>query len=151
MDSISSFLGIIKKAGKLEIGEEPVGAACRARKSALVITASDAAENSVRRATHFAEAGQVPILTVSLDKAQLGQSLGKSPCAMISINDIGFAAALLKKITEVSPVDPEILASIELKANKALQRQKEKRAHERNLLRGKKKPWSPNPKDKKHT
>lgn len=142
MDSIGSFLGLIKKAGKLDVGEEPVGAACRSRKSFLVITASDAAQNSIRRATHFAQAAQVPVLAVSFNKADLGQILGRPPCAMISINEIGFAAALVKKLCALNPdLYQSAYEQLEQKASKSLQRQKEKRAHEKNLLRGKKKSW----------
>jgi len=141
MDNVSAFLGLIKKAGKLEVGEEPVGASCRAKKASLVIIASDAAENSIRRATHYAEAGKVPILPVSLDKGQLGQAIGKPPCAMISITDIGFSAALAKKLVAVSPEDGELISEqLAQKSVRVMQRRKEKQAHEKKLLRGKKKP-----------
>lgn len=140
MDSIESFLGLIRKAGKLGIGEEPVSAACRARKASLVIIACDAAQNSMRRATHFAETGQVPTLTVPLDKETLGQTLGRPPCAMVSINDVGFAAALVKKLSTANPNACEsIRVQLDQKAARVLQRQKEKRVYEKNLLRGKKK------------
>jgi ribosomal protein L7Ae-like RNA K-turn-binding protein len=140
MDSFASFFGLIKKAGKLDIGEEPVGSACRAKKSSLLITAHDAAPNTIRRATHFAETGQVPILTVPLNKEELGQILGRPPCAMVSINDVGFAAALVKKLAASNPnAYDAIHAQLEQRASKAMQRQKEKRAHEKNLFRGKKK------------
>ena len=58
-DPILHLIGLAKKAGKLEIGEEPVGAACRARHAKLVLLAADAAPNTVRRAAHFGEAGRV--------------------------------------------------------------------------------------------
>ena len=34
-DPVLHLLGLAKKAGRLEIGEEPVGAACRARQARL--------------------------------------------------------------------------------------------------------------------
>ena len=40
-DPILHLLGLARKAGRLEIGEEPVGAACRARQARLVLLASD--------------------------------------------------------------------------------------------------------------
>jgi len=52
------MLGLAKKAGRLEVGEEPVGAAARARDARLIVVAEDAAENTVRRVRHFADAGQ---------------------------------------------------------------------------------------------
>lgn len=151
MDSFASFLGLIKKAGKLDIGEEPVGAACRAKKSSLVITACDAAPNSVRRATHFAEIGQVPSLSVPMGKEVLGQTLGRPPCAMVSINDIGFAATLVKKLSHSNPDVYDLIGlELEQKAAKGLQRQKEKHAHEKNLLRGKKKSQVSRPRSEKN-
>ena len=48
-DPILHLIGLAKKAGKLEIGEEPVGAACRARQAKLVLLAADAAPNTFRR------------------------------------------------------------------------------------------------------
>ena len=143
MDNLISFLGLINKAGKLAIGEEPVGTACRARRARLIIMASDAAANSQRRAAHFAEAGQCPCVTIPLSKGEVGGALGRSSCAMAAISDVGFAAALMKKL---APSDPEaydsILQTLDQKAVKALQRQKEQRAHEKKLQRGNKKPWA---------
>ena len=59
MDSALHLLGIARKAGRVEVGEEPAGAACRARQARVLLVAADAADNSVRRAARFAEAGQV--------------------------------------------------------------------------------------------
>lgn len=139
MDNVSAFLGLIKKAGKLEIGEEPVGAACRAKKASLVLIAADAAPNSLRRATHFAEAGQILILPVSMDKETLGAVIGRPPCAMLAVMDIGLSAALAQKIVaENLDLDATCLEALEQKCKKSMQRRKEKHAHQKNLLRGKK-------------
>ena len=58
MDNILHMVGLALKAGRLEVGEEPVGAACRARDCRLILVARDAADNSFRRVKHFADAGQ---------------------------------------------------------------------------------------------
>ena len=50
MDSVLHLLGIARKAGRVEVGEEPVGAAARARQAKLILVAGGAAENSDRRA-----------------------------------------------------------------------------------------------------
>lgn len=130
----------------MEIGEEPVGAVCRARKASLVILASDAASNSIRRAAHFGEAGNVLQVPIPLTKAEMGTALGRSTCAMAAFTDVGMAAALVKKLAATDP-EPYAAAQEALgqRAARVLQRQKEKRAHEKNLLRGKKKPWSFSP------
>ena len=44
MDSTTSLLGLALRAGRLAVGEEPVGAACRAHKAYLLLLACDAAD-----------------------------------------------------------------------------------------------------------
>ena len=39
MDNTLHLLGIAKKAGRLEVGEEPVGAAARARQARVILLA----------------------------------------------------------------------------------------------------------------
>lgn len=142
--SILPLVGLIKKAGRLEIGEEPVGACARARQAKLILVACDAAENSKRRAGHFAEAGGVPWVEVPFTKAELGGMMGRTSCAMAAITDAGFAASLVSKLAAADPERyGETAADLDAKARKVLQRQKEQRRHEKNLREGKKKPWVP--------
>ena len=142
-DPILHLLGLAKKAGRLEVGEEPVGAACRAKQAKLLLLASDAASNTFRRAAHFAQAGSVLWLEAPYTKSELGLALGRGPCAMLALTDVGFAASLVQKL---SARDPERYASaaeqLQAKAARTLQRQKEKRQHEKNLREGKHKPWA---------
>ena len=147
-DPVLHLLGLCKKAGRLEIGEEPVGAACRARQAKLVLLAADAAPNTRRRAAHFGETGNALWLETSFDKAELGSVLGRSSCAMLAVTDAGFAAALAEKL---AARDLEKYGSaaqlLREKADRVLQRQKEQRRHEKNLRLGKRKPWAPPPKE----
>ena len=97
-DPILHLLGLAKKAGRLEIGEEPVGAAARAHQARVLLLAADAAPNTVRRAAHFGEAGGALWLQMPFTKAELGEQLGRSSCAMLAVTDFGFAAALAEKL-----------------------------------------------------
>ena len=147
-DPILHLLGLAKKAGRLELGEEPVGAACRARQARLVLLAADAAPNTRRRTAHFGEAGNVLWLETPFTKEELGAVLGRSSCAMVALTDAGFAAAILEKL---AARDPEKFGpaarQLREKADQVLQRQKEQRQHEKNLRQGKRKPWAPPPKE----
>ena len=80
MDNTLHLLGIAQKAGRLEVGEEPVGAAARARQARVILLACDAAANTARRAGHFGEAGNVLWLTVPYTKAELGGAVGRASC-----------------------------------------------------------------------
>ena len=140
-DPVLHLLGLAKKAGRLEIGEEPVGAACRARQARLVLLAQDAAPNTRRRTAHFGQSGDVLWLEAPFDKAQLGFILGRFSCAMLAITDAGFAAAVTEKLALADPDKYGFAAQqLRARADRALKRQKEKRQHEKNILAGKKKP-----------
>ena len=145
-DPILHLLGLAKKAGRLELGEEPVGAVCRARQARLVLLASDAAPNTARRAAHFGQAGNVLWLELPFTKAELGDRFSRSSCAMLALTDAGFAAAVAEKL---AARDPErygpAAQQLREKADKVLQRQREQRRHEKNLREGKKHPWAPPP------
>ena len=146
-DPILHLLGLAKKAGRLEVGEEPVGALCRARQAKLVLLSADAAPNTCRRAAHFGQAGNVLWLALPFSKAELGLALGRSSCAMVALADSGFAASILEKLAARDPEKYGPAAQqIREKADRALQRQREKRQHEKNLREGKRKPWAPPPK-----
>ena len=98
MNNILSMLGLAKKAGRVEIGEEPVGAAARAHDARLILLASDAADNTLRRARHFAEAGACLLTQIPATKDELGSAVGRTSCAMLAVTDIGFADAVAKKL-----------------------------------------------------
>ena len=145
-DPILHLLGLARKAGRLEVGEEPVGAACRAHHARLVLLASDAAPNTCRRAAHFGQAGNVLFLELPFTKAELGFVLGRGSCAMLALTDAGFAASVLEKLADRDPERYGPAAQqLREKADRMLQRQREKRQHEKNLRAGKRKPWAPPP------
>ena len=148
-DPILHLLGLAKKAGRLEIGEEPVGALCRARHARLILLASDAAPNTRRRCAHFGEIGNVLWLEVPATKAELGFCLGRTSCAMLALSDAGFAASIVEKLSAQNPERYGPAAQqLRTKADRMLQRQREKRQHEKNLREGKRKPWAPPPQPK---
>ena len=139
-DPVLHLLGLAKTAGKLEIGEEPVGAVCRSRHARLLLLAADAAPNTCRRAAHFGEAGNVLWLPLPHTKEELGFVLGRKSCAMLAVTDFGMAAAIGEKLAQQDERFAPAAQQLRVKADRALQRQKEKRQHEKNVQMGKKKP-----------
>ena len=147
MNSALRLLGIARKAGRLEMGEEPVAAAARAHQARVILLASDAADNSVRRAGHFAQGGNTVLVETPFTKAELGAAVGRTACAMLAVTDAGLASAFVEKLARENPERwGEAAQALSAKAQKVLQRQKEKRAHEKNLRRAGKKPWAAPPK-----
>lgn len=102
-DSALSLLGLALRGNNLAVGEEPVEEACKTGRARLVLTAADAADNSVRRAQRWAEGCGVPWARVPWDKAALGFALGRSACAMAALTDAGLAAALADKLAQSGP------------------------------------------------
>ena len=143
MDNALRLIGLARKGGRVEVGEEPVGAAARARKARLVVLAADAADNTLRRAAHFAQAGAVPAVQSPYTKGELGLAVGRTSCAMLAITDYGLAAAFAQKLAAVDQEQyGDTAALLEEKAQRALQRQKEQRRHEKKMERAAAKPWA---------
>ena len=131
------MIGLAKKAGRVEIGEEPVGSAARSKHARVILVASDAAVGSVRRAYAFAQTGACLCLTIPADKDALGRALGRSSCAMAAVTDVGFADAIVKKLAVMDPEHYEQASQrLQIKARRAMERREEQARHEKNLRRG---------------
>lgn len=139
-DPILHLLGLAKRAGKLQIGEEPVGTVARARKAKLIVVAENATDNTKRRATHFSEQGNAPFLVLPSSKEEMGAILGRESVAMLAVTDAGLAGAIGDKLVALDPERYTVVGErLREKADRTLARQKEKRRHEKNAQ--KKKPW----------
>ena len=122
------MIGLAKKAGRVEIGEEPVGSAARSKHARVILVASDAAAGSVRRAYAFAQTGACLCLTIPADKDALGRALGRSSCAMAAVTDVGFADAIVKKLAAMDPEHYEQASRrLQIKARRAMERRDKKR------------------------
>lgn len=131
-NNLLHLIGLAKKAGRLEAGEEPVGMVCRAQDARLILLASDAAASTARRALHFAQEGKCLSIRLPFSKDQLGRAVGRTSCAIAAITDIGFASAVAGKL---AASDPDAYGGtaekLKLKAKRAAERHKaaeEKRA-----------------------
>lgn len=139
MERVLSMIGLAHKAGRVEIGEEPVGAAARAKKARVILVASDAAPASVRRASSFARAGACILLTVPVSKELMGRALGRTAVAMAAVTDVGLAGAIVQKL---AALDPDTYGSaaeqLAVKARRAQERREEQLRHEKKMRRSKK-------------
>lgn len=138
-NGLAGLLGIARKAGKLELGEESVSSAAKAHKARAILLAADAGERTRRHAENLVT-GNCPLLSVPLTKAQLGSAAGHGPCAILALTDVGLANAAAKKLEGVAP---EVRQHLEHKAAKTLRRRRETRRQEKEARQGK--PWAPPP------
>ena len=54
-NNVLSLLGLALRGGRLAVGEEPAALAAKTGQARLLLTSSDAAGNTLRRAEHLAE------------------------------------------------------------------------------------------------
>lgn len=133
------YLGLARRGGNIAIGEEPVGAVCRAGHGRLLVLAKDAADHTVRRARSFAASGKPPIVKVPFTKEELGSALGCNACAMAVLLDVALAQAFVKALPE-QETHAELLETLSRQVERVIKRRKEEKAHRKNVRMGKKKP-----------
>lgn len=96
-DKILSLLGLCRRAGKVTIGNDAVIDMVIKQKAKLVILAKDLSENTAKKILINSHRYNVKTLTLNRTKNELSAALGKF-CAVISINEIGFANKLKELI-----------------------------------------------------
>ncbi|MDR0917097.1 MAG: hypothetical protein LBN02_07950 [Oscillospiraceae bacterium] len=99
------FLGLIKRAGHLQVGDEAVQAAARSGRAKLIIAASDASDGSKRRAKGYADTCNVRFLSSPWTKHDFGVMLNRGGVAMMAVTDAGFAKSLSRKLEETDVGD----------------------------------------------
>ena len=137
MDRALNYMGLARKGGLIELGEEPVGAVARARKARLVVVAQDATDHTWRRAKSFVAGSEQICLKVPYTKDQLGQAIGRSELALAAFTDPALALAFCKALEQPERYRAEI-ESLEKLSVRIRQRKKEADAHKRNKKMGKK-------------
>ena len=133
-----NYLSLARKAGKAELGEEPVGGAARAGKAYLILVSQDASDHTWRRAKSFAAGTEQQVLRVKATKDELGQAIGRQSLAIAAVTDAAMALAMVESLGAPEKYAKE-LAVLTEKVQRLKQRAKEAKAHQRNVRKGKKK------------
>lgn len=131
-----NYLSLARKAGRIEVGEEPTAAAARASHARLLVLAADAPDHTLRRARNFVAGTGQQLVRLPFTKEEMGAALGRSVVAMAAITDPALALAFLQALEQ-----PETYASaiqdLTERTRRVRQRQAEQKAHQRNLRQGK--------------
>ena len=138
MDSKAlNYLSLARKAGRAELGEEPVGDVSRTGKAYVILVASDASDHTWRRAKAYAAGTEQQCVRLPFTKDQLGLAVGRESLAIAAVTDAPLALAMLQSL----PESGKYQASIDVltaKSQKLKKRQQEAKAHLRNVRKGKK-------------
>ena len=135
MDKALNYLALARKAGLIELGEEPVGAAARAQHARLVVVASDASDHTWRRAKSFVAGTQQCCVKIPFSKDEMGAAVGRTSLAIGAFTDPALALAFLKALDRQEEYARE-LEDLEKRAKRAQQRKSEEKAHQRNKKLG---------------
>ena len=136
MDRALNYLALARKAGLVELGEEPVGAAARANHARLVIVASDASDHSWRRALSFVDHTGQQCLRVGYTKVELGIAIGRQELAMAAFTEPGLALKFVEALGQNEKYQA-VIEDLQNRTARVLKHQKEQKAHQRNVRMGK--------------
>ena len=136
MHKALNYMSLARRGGRIELGEEPCGAAARAGHAKLIIVASAASPPTWRRAKSYAAGTDQQCLKVPFSKDELGEAIGRTSLAMAAFTDPALALAFVKAL-EMREEYREVLENLENKTKRLKQRQDEAKAHQRNMRTGK--------------
>ena len=109
-DKTLGLLSIARKAGKLQTGEDAVGAMTAEHRARLIVLASDAGAATLRRVRMQTEGTRQRFLVLNYDKLTLGAALGKASVAVAAFSDVSLALAFVRTLDQP---DPGLLAELD--------------------------------------
>ena len=111
-DKALGLLGLARKAGKLQTGEETVGSLLLQKRARLTILAGDAGSAVARKMRGLAEGTRQRVLEVSYDKLTLGAALGRQSVSVAAFADVSMALAFVKALPPGS-AEPALIEDLD--------------------------------------
>lgn len=96
---VLSLIGLATRAGKIQSGEFATEKAVKEGKANLVIVASDASDNTLKKFRNSCTYYKVPFYIYS-GKEELGHGMGKENRASLAVCDKGFGDAIEKLLKQ---------------------------------------------------
>ena len=98
-NKLCGLLGMARRSGHILIGFDAVRAALLAKKTRLILLASDCSPKTEKELHFAAKDSTCPIHTVDGTKDEIAAALGmQKPVAVAATDDVGFAKAMLQHI-----------------------------------------------------
>ena len=117
-----NYLGLMRKAGMLEIGETGAGAAVKAGKARLLLITPDAGENARHRAESFTNGRSVLLVELPFGREEFSHHIGRENSVMAAVTDAGFAAAFMKALADENEKYAEAAGIADRRAKRGAQR-----------------------------
>ena len=138
MDKALNYLALARKAGRAELGEEPVGAAARALHAHLIVVAGDASDHTWRRAKSYVAGTDQQCIRLPYSKDEVGMAIGRTSLAIAAVTDPALALSLVQSLPQAEKL-AAVVTVLEEKVQRQRKRQSEAKAHKRNVRKGKSK------------
>ena len=124
MDKVLNYLSLARKAGRAELGEEPVGAAARALHAHLIVVAGDASDHTWRRAKSYAAGTDQQCIRLPYSKDEVGMAIGRTSLAIAAVTDPALALSLVQSLPQAEKF-AAVVAVLEEKVQRQRKRQSE--------------------------
>lgn len=111
-DKALGLLGLARKAGKLQTGEETVCAMLAEKHARLTLLADDAGEAVARKVRALAQGSRQRVLAIPYDKLRLGAALGRPAVSVAAFADVSMALAFAKALP-AGTASAELLEDLE--------------------------------------
>lgn len=126
-DKALGLLGLMRRAGALEMGTDSACGAVQAGRAKLLLLSADLTENARRKADYAIYGRRVLAVPVHYTRAALAAALGLGDCSMAAVTELGFANALMKQLAADDPERyGEAAAEIARRSEKNARRKREK-------------------------
>ena len=100
MGKALDLIGIARKSGNIELGEDNAAALVKAGRARLLIAASDASDAAKRRAEGYVFGRGTLYLAAPYTKEQISQISGKHGGSMAAFRDLGLAKSFADALAE---------------------------------------------------
>lgn len=125
MSRALGYLGLARRGGNLELGEENAGSLVKSGRARLLCVAADASDGAKRRAEGYVYETNVPLTVLPYRKEQISDAMGRPGCSMAAFADLGLAASFAAALEEEFGADyAPLAAALAAKRDKAKARKK---------------------------
>lgn len=122
MDKAQGYLGLARKAGLLATGEDGCADAVSHGRAKLLMLASDASPNTVKRAQKLLAGHRAPLETLPWEKETLAALLGRRGCSMLCFTDLPLASRFAAAMADETPQWGDTAALLARREEKAARR-----------------------------
>ena len=100
MNKSLNYLGLARRSGNLELGEENAKALVKAGRARALLLASDVSDGVRSRAEGYVYGFHAPLVPLPFTKTELGAAVGRAQCGVAAVRDLGLAKALADALAE---------------------------------------------------